>query len=237
MGDPNAVKEWFVTHGGKQFGPVSLHDLKFEAERGQLDPGADMVWRQDMDDWVPSGDLAGLFPRAAEPAPRPIVLEKTEVPRADWPGASRSTYLAILFLLPLLAVVCIALARHFLGVKAVSATAEMAVYGVVLIAMVFVSISRLGNLGMSRWWACGLWIPILGQWLQFRSFAGPAGYAAHKKLGGLGWFLAILYWCFLILVVFAFVAFRSGFTPSEYREKLDSGSRSIQQSLKTLEAK
>eukprot|EP00903_Cladosiphon_okamuranus_P003570 g3568.t1 len=61
MEDPSLTKEWFVTHNGQQFGPVSLDDLKYEAERGELNPRLDMVWKNGMEDWIPSGDIEGLF--------------------------------------------------------------------------------------------------------------------------------------------------------------------------------
>jgi hypothetical protein len=39
------VKEWFVTHDGKHYGPVSFVDLRFAAERGELDLNLDLVWK------------------------------------------------------------------------------------------------------------------------------------------------------------------------------------------------
>ena len=64
------------------------------------------------------------------------------------------------------------------------------------------SLQRLANLGMSRLWILGNLIPILNLWIGYRSFACPAGYAYHKKMDGVGIFLAIVYW----LVVAAAIA-------------------------------
>ena len=72
-----------------------------------------------------------------------------------------------------------------------------------------ITLNRLVNLGMSRWWFLGNFVPILNFWIGYRCFACPAGYAYHKKLDGPGIALAILYWLLLliaILVVGAVVA-------------------------------
>ena len=59
---------------------------------------------------------------------------------------------------------------------------------------------------MSRWWFLGHFVPILHFWVGYRSFACPGGYAFHKKLGGAGIFLAIVYWILTIFITSLIVA-------------------------------
>jgi uncharacterized membrane protein YhaH (DUF805 family) len=71
---------------------------------------------------------------------------------------------------------------------------------------VYFGLMRLLNLGMSRWWYLANFVPILNLWISYRSFACPAGYAYHKKLDGVGIFLALIFWLFIVLGVVAMVA-------------------------------
>ncbi len=71
-----------------------------------------------------------------------------------------------------------------------------------IVSLVF-SLKRLVNLGMSRWWYLGNLVPFLNFWVGFRCFACPAGYAIHKKLDGVGIFLAIIYWLAVAVAILA----------------------------------
>ncbi len=220
METPETEKEWFVTHEGKQFGPVSIDDLRFEATRGQLNPRLDMVWKKDMDDWIPAGDLKGLFEKneeaaivekaqenPPEPPPRVEVSQKEKEKesrriRGKWEGTSRGTYLFVTLLLPLLLAGGIILAGNFLEGSLDDKTTFLISGGLILLYCVFalaVTLNRFPNLGMSRWWFLSLFVPPLNIWTNSRLFACPSGYASHRKLDGLGWFLAIIYWL-LVLV-------------------------------------
>jgi uncharacterized membrane protein YhaH (DUF805 family) len=82
-----------------------------------------------------------------------------------------------------------------------------------LAVLVYFSLKRLVNLGMSRWWCLAVFAPILNLWVGYRCFACPAGYAYHKKLDGPGIALAILYWLITVaavLIVAAMVALLVG---------------------------
>ena len=85
-------------------------------------------------------------------------------------------------------------------------------------------ISRLTNLGMSRWWFFANFVPFLNIWLGYRTFACPAGYAYYKKLDGVGIFLAIVYWLLFaisILIVALVVALLVGALGSpDHRQQL-----------------
>ena len=210
------TKEWFVTHEGKQFGPVSIDDLKFEAERGRLDPRLDMIWRQDMDDWIPAGDLEGLFvknevaeaeeKKKAEPPVMGAPPEKSEKEmlrlQGKWGGSSRATYLFVSFILPLLLFGAIGVAFMFLKEQLGENAIALAGGGVMLVYGIFVlvvTVNRFTNLAMTRWWFLSLFVPFLSIWTYYRLFACPAGYAEHKKLDGVGWLLGIIYWLFVLI--------------------------------------
>jgi hypothetical protein len=65
---------------------------------------------------------------------------------------------------------------------------------------------RFRNLGMNRAWFFGLFAPILNLWIWFRIFACPEGYAEHRKLDGIGWILAFIYWVSVLLAAAATVS-------------------------------
>ena len=223
MENVEMTKEWFVTHEGKQFGPVSIDDLKFEAEQGKLNPRLDMVWRKDMDDWIPAGDLKGLFdideaaqaeeikkasPQVMGVAPEVSEKEKLRL-QGKWGGSSRATYLCVSFLLPLLLIGAISVAGILLKGKVDENIIALAGGGVMLIFAIFalvVTINRFTNLAMTRWWFLSLFVPILSLWTYYRLLACPAGYAEHKKLDGFGWLLSIIYWLFVLIAIALFAA-------------------------------
>lgn len=57
MSDP----KWFYTRGEKRFGPVDSAKLKTLAADGKL-AADDLIWKEEMPDWVPASQLRGLFP-------------------------------------------------------------------------------------------------------------------------------------------------------------------------------
>jgi hypothetical protein len=75
-----------------------------------------------------------------------------------------------------------------------------------LLVIIFISLNRLVNLGMSRWWFLGNIVPLLNLWVGYRCFACPSGYAYHKKLDGAGIFLAIVYWLLWLIFLVAIIA-------------------------------
>ena len=220
MEDTEPLKEWFVTHDGKQFGPVSMEDLKFEAERGELNPRLDMVWKNGMEDWIPAGEVEGLFKRndeakAAEEAKQAafteykpdISEEEKKLIRGEWTGAGRGTYFFVIFIFPVIFGMGIGAFTVAVRSKVEPAMLENISSGfllVFLIISILVVLKRFQNLGMSRWWFIASFAPFLNLWLSYRLFACPPGYAYHKKLDPLGWVLAILHWGSLLIVVAAF---------------------------------
>ncbi len=59
-------------------------------------------------------------------------------------------------------------------------------YLVATVICLFMTFSRLKNLGMSRWSVLWSFIPIMSFWLFYRLYICPAGYNDHKKLDGAG---------------------------------------------------
>jgi len=55
------MNEWFYARGGQQSGPVTLDELSELARGGGLDAEKDLVWNPSMPNWVPAGQVAGLF--------------------------------------------------------------------------------------------------------------------------------------------------------------------------------
>lgn len=227
-----AQDTWFFTVEGERSGPVSLSELRMRAANGELNPRLDMVWSPGMDDWRASGEIDGLFEKRAAPAPaEPLAPAptadpyKTPAPNAGagmletdgtWPGARRRMFLIMTVLFPILWNLGFGLGAGFLGQQL--GTEIMGIVGIAamlvpVILGIYYGLERLANVGMSRWWYLGHFVPFLNLWVGYRSFACPAGYAYHKKLDGVGWLLAILYWLAVVvclLAVFAAVALLLG---------------------------
>lgn len=252
MEEAEPVKEWFVTHDGKQFGPVTMDDLRYEAERGELNPRLDMVWKNGMEDWIPAGEVEGLFKRndeakAAEAAKETafteykpdISEEEKKIIKGEWTGAGRGTYLFVCYILPFLWMAGVGYALQFLGGKVDSGI--LTIVGLVLclvpfILLIVATLQRFQNLGMSRVWFFGLFAPFLQLWVWYRLFACPPGYAYHKKLDPLGWVLAILHWGSLLLVVgaFGFAAYTLTNAPEDdpMRKSIEETIEKIQEAQK-----
>lgn len=219
MEEAESVKEWFVTHDGKQFCPVTMDDLKFEAERGELNPRLDMVWKNGMEDWIPAGEVEGLFNRkevakAAEATQQTafteykpeISEEEKKLIRGEWTGVGRGTYFFVCYILPFLWGAGLGFGMKFLEGKVNPGI--LAISGLVLslapLYFFFTStLKRFQNLSMRRVWFFGLLVPLLNLWVWFRIFACPPGYAYHKKLDALGWLLAVIHWGAVLVVVAA----------------------------------
>lgn len=235
------VKEWYVTHEGKQFGPVSLDDLKYEAERGELNPRLDMVWKAGMEEWLPAGDLEEIFEKNKEAEKKEeegssftsIQPEESKKDRMKiqgrWGGASRSTFIFLSYIFPIIWIAGIAYGATFLKGKFddnVLGVATMVLFIVPLLIALVVMLQRFRNLGMTRAWFLGLIIPVLNWWLGYRLIACPEGYADHKKLDGIGWVLAILYWLpfvgAILAGVFAAVVLTNAGPEDPYRVAIEN---------------
>lgn len=214
---------WFYSHEGERIGPVTFADMQIKAKEGGINPRLDLVWKHGMDEWQAAGGIEGLFERAEAPAPRESLAPSAD-PYAppqgesvedqmsrgqEWPGARRRSYLAAIFLFPFLWSFGFGAASGFLTqqfgpeiMKAVTAGAQI----VPAIVCIYFAVKRLINVGMSGWWWFGSLVPFLNVWVGYRCFACPGGYAYHKKLDGVGVFLAIVYWLLIVIGILAVAA-------------------------------
>ncbi|MEI6819849.1 MAG: DUF4339 domain-containing protein [Verrucomicrobiota bacterium] len=55
------MSEWYYARGGQQNGPISYEQLVELAHSGGLDRSKDLVWNATMKDWLPVGQVPGLF--------------------------------------------------------------------------------------------------------------------------------------------------------------------------------
>ncbi len=60
------IMQWYYSKNGTQLGPVEQVDLIAKMVSGEVSPG-DLVWREGMVDWLPSGQIGEL--RAMMPVP------------------------------------------------------------------------------------------------------------------------------------------------------------------------
>ena len=214
---------WFYTRNGQQTGPVSLSELQGLARNGELNPRLDLVWCQGMADWMPGGEVEGLFERrqvpeagtlpppsaaALGPAAPPVVSEVAEMmsQQTEWPGARRRSFYLMTLIFPVVFNLGFAAGATFLsqqlGPDLMRVATIVAAVLPIILAIHF-GLQRLVNLGMSRWWYLGNLVPLLNLWVGYRMYVCPAGYAYHKKLDGIGVVLAILYWLMLVLGLLA----------------------------------
>lgn len=242
MEEKDPTNGWFVTHEGKQYGPVAFEDLQFEKESGRLDPRLDLVWKKGMDQWIPAGELEGLYERnpAREPAAAadPFGNEAESLPiepRAiiHKPGLGRMKFILFGYVLPLLWIVGINLLVPHLTPKFPSGQLSVilgVLFLVPLLILLSVILSRFRNLGMSRAWFLGLPVPLLNFWLGFRLFACPENYALHKKLDGIGKILAVLYFlpvaAAICFAIFAAVILNNSAEDDPYRVAIEDFIRS-----------
>ncbi len=216
---------WFYSRNGQRAGPVSREQLEKMAAARQLNPRYDHCWTQGMDQWVPAGEVEGLFDRKPadgsaentaptgkspyQPPRQESKLSETELERelrtAKWPGATRRVYIFATWVLPFIFAAAIVLLTEILldlenpddaaVLPLLSGIAALVLFGFVI----YVWLLRFTNLGMSRWWILGAFVPLLNLWVGYRTLCCPAGYEYHRKLDGIGIFLAILYWGPMVL--------------------------------------
>lgn len=207
----SGAKEWYYTTGADQGGPVTFGELKEKAAGGELHPRNDMVWKQSMDEWVPAGQIDGLFAKRevdAEAEARAVSLSAMEEGKPEQeeaavilPGVTRRWFLLFVLIFPIVWVVFCGAFASFVGGKLSPGFAKLFLLIGVIVpvwVVVDVALSRLTNLGMSKLWFLLNFVPVVNLWLWYRCIACPAGYAETKKLGKLGWFMAVVYWLFMI---------------------------------------
>jgi hypothetical protein len=187
--------------------------LKALATSGSLHPRQDMVWCHRMDEWKAAGEIDGLYERkevktedAQESSTAPTAeAEKPAFAEVDlWAGASRRGYLLRALVFPVVWVLLAVIVAQSIGPKLSPGFQKLCLLVGLLVPLgvvIDVLFSRLANLGMSKLWFLGYAVPVVNLWVGYRSFACPAGYAKSKKLDGIGWLLAVVYWLAMLSLV------------------------------------
>jgi len=213
---------WFYSHEGERIGPVTFADLQIKAKEGGLNPRLDLVWKHGMDQWTASGEIEGLFERRepekkedlAPPSdhytpPQEESVEDKMSREGNWPGVRRRGFLAALIVFPILWSMGFQFAAPMLDVQFgphIMNYLRIAAPLLPLLVIIIVGVKRFANLGMSGAWSLGFLVPLLNIWVGFRCFACPAGYGYHRKLDGIGIFLAIIYWLLTLVGILAIAA-------------------------------
>jgi len=241
---------WFYTRQGEQLGPLTFDGLREKARAGEINPRLDMAWTQGMAEWKPAGEIEGLFEKPAAPEPAETLAPAADPytppqqndaaamlePEGGWPGTRRAGFYLMTILFPFLWNFGFTFAVPFLTKQFGPDIMGAAIIGAMFIP-VFVAIAyglkRLVNLGMSRWWYLGTFVPILNIWVAYRMYVCPAGYAYHKKLDGAGVALAILFWLMILLIVLmvaSLIALMSGVVGSpEIQQQIQEALRGLRQ--------
>lgn len=209
---------WFFSRDGERLGPVTLAELRTKAVQGELNPRLDLVWTQGMPDWKPAGEIDVLFERRVGEAAttgNPYQPPQTEsvaglMHRQDeWPGARRRAYLTATILLPIIWNMALVYGPGLVGTPLEPSLLQSVNLGggvLLFVIGLYYGLQRFANLGMSRWWYLGHFVPFLNFWVGYRCFACPAGYAYHKRMDGIGIALAIFYWLLIMVVILALIA-------------------------------
>ncbi|MES2982216.1 MAG: DUF4339 domain-containing protein [Verrucomicrobiota bacterium] len=244
------LQTWFIMHDGERFGPYSIEQLKEGVEFHEINPRLDLAWKEGMADWIPAGEVEGLFVKNsnAESAEKKdhknqkdntkkkeeretksafseseYVEEPSNYPEEqEWEGVSRGGFFFFCYIFPVLWMVGLSY-----GGKMLTGVIPDDILPIVMACLaslpffivIFAILKRFQNLAMSRFWFFGLFTPLV-IWLYYRLFACPPGYAVHKRLGGLGWFLAIIYWLpwVGVLALGAMVAIQG---PDKYKDVIE----------------
>ncbi len=205
-----ATQVWYFTSSGTRCGPVTFGELRTMAASRVLDPRLDMVWKDGMEGWKQAGLLDGLFERRSVPADTPdrrggkrlsmVAALPTDLTAAlaskhmCWPGVGRLPLWLGLLLFPVLWSQLLWLSSPTLVATFGSALMSklLPFASIVPIAvLIYLILMRLVNVGMSRWWALMLAIPVVNLWVAYRCLVCPSGYSHHRKLDRSGLAIAL----------------------------------------------
>jgi hypothetical protein len=70
------MSQWYVSRNGKQHGPIGYAQLVANAQAGWIVP-TDLVWKEGMLEWLPAGQVGGLFDSRS---PTPPLLPQAAPP-------------------------------------------------------------------------------------------------------------------------------------------------------------
>jgi uncharacterized membrane protein YhaH (DUF805 family) len=226
------------------------------AQAGRLEPRTDMLFGGDLEDWVPAGEVDGVFekvnPEDSKQASQ--ALEATEAEKAladsgdfaddrdeqthiDLPGAHRIGYFFGVTLLPTVLIIGLSKLMPVMIEVGGAKYGGYAPYVFLLVPLVvlIVTLKRFQNLSMSGWWWLGLGVPILQLWLYYRLFACPPGYAFTKKLDVAGKVMAVLYWLAVVGSLAAMVVFGTIIAKKSSDEEFQEQMQKIRNQIESWE--
>ena len=221
-----ATQVWYFTSEGTRCGPVTFGELRTMASSWVLDPRLDLVWKEGMAGWKQAGLLDGLFERRNVPAEIPgrpagkglslVAALPKDLTAAlaskhlSWPGMGRWLLWLAFLLVPLLWSQLMEWSRPTLvdtfGSAAIFKFSPFASI-VPVVVLIYLVLGRLENLGMSRWWALLLTIPLLNLWVGYRCLACPSGYAHHRQMDRAGMTIAIVLVVSIPAIGYAYVQY------------------------------
>jgi len=65
------MSDWYYARAGQTLGPVSRMRIEEMARAGELNPATDLLWTDSMTEWLPAGQVPGIFPETPTAAALP----------------------------------------------------------------------------------------------------------------------------------------------------------------------
>ena len=121
------------------------------------------------------------------------------LPTTSYPGIGRLAY----FLLSIVVAIITQVITSTLGGEQIEPTTSIMVTGGSFVASMLLAFSRLKNIGMSRWWFLGNFVPILNFFVSVWIMSRQEGWVETQELDTPGKIIAWIMW---LLIIFAILA-------------------------------
>ena len=228
--------QWHYTDkSGQQAGPVPSDEL-LQLIASKTVPTSAMAWKDGMANWKPVSQIeelqtetATVFSPAPQPTPPSIPApsptetpiqseqpinpyETPQVPSDEefyaateshsYGGLGRLAY----FLLSIVVGVITQVVTVALGGEEIDLNTSYMITGVSFVVSMFLSFSRLQNIGMSRWWYLGNFVPILNFFVSVWIMSRQEGWVETERLDTAGKVIAWIMWSLIILAILAAIA-------------------------------
>jgi len=224
--------QWHYTDKtGQQAGPVSTAELLELVSSQAIDTTA-MAWKEGMSGWKPLSQIDELInlptekytvaatppPTQGAPTPEPATqtIDPYEAPSASledddayglnqangYGGIRRLAY----FLFSILVGVITQVITAALGGEAIDLNTTYMITAGSFVVSMLLTFSRLKNIGMSRWWFLGNFVPILNFFVSVWVMSRQEGWVETRQLDTAGKVIAWIMWIFIILAILAVVA-------------------------------
>ena len=226
--------QWYYTDKtGQQAGPVSTSEL-LKLMASQAVGSTAMAWKEGMAGWQPISQIKELnAPQMTSSSEEPVVvtppnltpstpeqqtpsIDPYEAPRASltdddaygvnqasgYGGIGRLAY----FLFSILAGIITQGVTVALGGEQIEPNISYMLLAGSFIISMFLAFARLKNIGMSRWWFLGNFVPILNIFLSVWVMSRQEGWVETRQLDSAGKVIAWVMWICFLLVILAVVA-------------------------------